>query len=255
VNAAERLIAELGITSPEEIDLEDIAFLMGVEVQYCPLDGCEARIIGNEAGTEAIATINCRSSWERQRYSLGHELGHWHHHRGKLLFCHSEDIGNAAKAVQFERDADRFAADLLMPRQIFDPILAKHGKINFKTIRALADDFQTSLTATAIRVAESRRVHAVLACYNRDGRRWFTRSPGVPSRWFPSSTVDRETPAYGLLFQGETDSALPMRIPADAWFDCYDAKYYDIREQSVRISADEILTILLFDNDRMLEER
>lgn len=48
---------------------------------------------------------------------------------------------------------------------------------------------------------------------------------------------------------------MPMRIPADAWFDCYGAKYYEIREQSVRVSSDEILTILLFDNDRMLEER
>ena len=72
---AEDLLHSLGVTSPEEIDLDAIAYHVGVRVRYRPLTGCIARIIAN--GDRAIATIdeNCRH--ERKRFSIGHELGHW----------------------------------------------------------------------------------------------------------------------------------------------------------------------------------
>ena len=40
-----------------------------------PLTGCEANIIGR--GDKAIITINSKSIPGRQRFSAGHELGHW----------------------------------------------------------------------------------------------------------------------------------------------------------------------------------
>lgn len=43
---AERLLRSLGITEPEEIELEDIAFDQGAEVRFCNLSGCEADILG-----------------------------------------------------------------------------------------------------------------------------------------------------------------------------------------------------------------
>lgn len=58
--AAEQILQALGIEEPGEIDLEAVAWHMGVTVRYRPLDGCEARIIGN--GARAIATINERSA-------------------------------------------------------------------------------------------------------------------------------------------------------------------------------------------------
>jgi len=55
VTPAERLLQELGITEPKEIDLEATAFHLGARVRYRRLEGCEARIIGrNDA---AIITI------------------------------------------------------------------------------------------------------------------------------------------------------------------------------------------------------
>ena len=52
---AERLLQEVGVTDPNEIDLEAIAFYLGARVRYRKLEGCEARIIGrNDA---AIITI------------------------------------------------------------------------------------------------------------------------------------------------------------------------------------------------------
>ena len=44
---AERLLKELGVTDPKEIDLEAVAWTLGARVKYRPLDGCEACITGD----------------------------------------------------------------------------------------------------------------------------------------------------------------------------------------------------------------
>lgn len=83
---AEQLIAELGICKPADIDLDAIALVQGVTVKYEPLEGCEALIVGH--GERAIVTVNKKSMPERQRFSLGHELGHWTHHKATHIRNH-----------------------------------------------------------------------------------------------------------------------------------------------------------------------
>src|SRR5438105_3343250 len=118
---AELILKRLGISQPKEINLEAIAWDMGARVRYRPLDGCEARIVGS--ADQAIITVNSRSNPRRQRFSIGHELGHWHHDRGRVMLCHADDIGRAAVGLlNPERIADRFASSLLMPAYIFAPI-------------------------------------------------------------------------------------------------------------------------------------
>jgi Zn-dependent peptidase ImmA (M78 family) len=81
----------------------------------------------------------------RKRFSISHELGHWHHDRGHLLFCAAEDIGRAAPGIlNRERLADWFASNLLMPEYLFRPVAARHRKIDFAAVRAIADAFDTS---------------------------------------------------------------------------------------------------------------
>ncbi|WP_236858334.1 ImmA/IrrE family metallo-endopeptidase [Cereibacter sphaeroides] len=45
----------------------------------------------SSANDKAIITVNSRSPAARQRFSIAHELGHWHHHRGQCLMCRVED--------------------------------------------------------------------------------------------------------------------------------------------------------------------
>jgi hypothetical protein len=107
VTPAERLLQELGVTEPSEIDLEAIAFHLGARVRYRPLDGCEARIIGSN--DVAVITVNERSSYPRKRFSIAHELGHWCHHRGKALVCRAEEF-RPRDPTSPERIADAYAA-------------------------------------------------------------------------------------------------------------------------------------------------
>jgi hypothetical protein len=248
---AELILKRLGISQPEEIDLEAIAWDMDARVRYRPLDGCEARIIGS--ADRAIITVNSRANPRRQRFSIGHELGHWHHDRGRVLLCQADDIGRAAiGSVHPERIADRFASSLLMPAYLFRPIARAYPKVDFQTIRAIADRFETSRTATAIRLIEDGHFVGCLVCHGSRGRKWFTRSPEVPDRWFPRAELAAESFAFAVLYGGGAEDRFPRKIGADAWFDRWDAERFEVYEQSIRPSDHEILTLVRIDDEAML---
>jgi hypothetical protein len=247
---AERLLQELGIVEPQEIDLEAIAFHLGARVRFRKLEGCEARIIGcNDA---AIITIDDDCSYRRKRFSLAHEIGHWAHHKGQTLVCRVEDSRPQDK-MSPERVANNYAADLLMPRYMFDPTARSYPRLNFKTVADIADRFQTSRPATAIRLVEGGHSPAVLVCHSSASRKWFTRGRDVPSRWFPRADLDADSFAFGILHAGMPDDPFPRKTGADAWFDRWDAEKYQVQEQTIRTDTDEVLTLVLLDDPDMLD--
>jgi hypothetical protein len=250
---AERILRRLGITEPQEIDLEAIAWDLGVRIRYRPLTGCEARIIGTD--DQAIITVNIRSSPRRRRFSIGHELGHWHNDRGRLLLCQAEEIGHLGSALlSRESAANRFASGLLMPEYILRPIARAYPKTDFQTVRAIADIFNTSVTATAIRLTDGRYFPAVLVCHGAHGRKWFARSPDVPDRWFPRDDLSAESFAFGVLFGDSPEDRFPRKIGADAWFFRLEAERYEVQEQTIRTGDAEILTLIVVADGGMLRE-
>lgn len=253
LTVAEQLLHELGITEPEEIDLDAIAWHVGAAVKRRILDGCEARIIGN--GDRAIITVNAASAFVRQRFSIGHEIGHWHFHRGRTLVCRSEDIGGRHNGGFFlERQADAFAGDLLMPGYILRPRLLQLTWPTFSVIRYIARVFNTSVQATAIRLVELGTWPTILVCHGRDGRKWFVRNRTVSENWFPRDDLSVDSYAFGLLFGNNPDQTKPQTTGAHTWFDRRDAERYEIHEQSVRSIDGETLTLLLFSDTRMYAE-
>jgi hypothetical protein len=251
LSPAERLLQELGVTEPDEIDLEGIAYYVNARVRYRPLDGCEARIVGND--DEAIITVNVNSAYRRKRFSIAHELGHWHHHRGKCLACRVEEY-RPRDARSPERTADGYAADLLMPYYLFRPLARQQEKLTFKAVTALADIFNASKLAVSIRLVESDHSPALLVCHSPGGRKWFTRAPSVPQRWFPQENLDADSYAFGIQFGGHSDDPMPRKVGADAWFDRWDAERFEVQEQTVRTGPEETLTLVLIGDPKMLED-
>lgn len=252
---AENVLQSLGITEPGEIDLEAIAWTLGVKVRFRPLDGCEARILGK--GDCAIVTVNCKSNPGRQRFSLAHELGHWQFHRGQIMVCRSEEIGSYdPKASTAEKRADTYAADLLMPNYLFRPAMRKFRRLDFDAINYLKTIFDVSFTAAAIRFVERGDHPAILVCHNQNRRSWFVRSSLVPDRWFPRPELQPESSAMDVLYcqLPKPQNSRLRRISAEAWFDRWDAQKYHIHEQTYKISPSEILTLLIFEDEDMLEE-
>ena len=141
VTPAERILIGLGITDPREIDLDAVAWSQGALVEYRPLDGCDARIIGSIR--KAVIAVNSRSSPERRRFSVGHELGHWHHHRGRVLLCSNEDVENPRDdALNPERHADEFASDLIRPNYLLLPRLRAVKRVTLAVLREIGDEFR-----------------------------------------------------------------------------------------------------------------
>jgi Zn-dependent peptidase ImmA (M78 family) len=152
LTAAERILQSLGIADPQEIDLDAIAWTQGAVVNYRPLDGCEARILGS--ARKAVISVNSRSPEHRRRFSLAHELGHWHHHRGWVLFCGKDDIGNFANdALNPERHADIFASDLILPNYLLIPRIQKLKRVTLAAAREISHEFCASLTATLLKIS------------------------------------------------------------------------------------------------------
>lgn len=243
------LIEELGISEPEEIEIEAIAEYCGATIVYEPLKGCEARILGH--GDRAIITVNTASSRERQRFSGAHELGHWMRDRGKVAFACVERVFAAEWGEENpELRANRYAADLLLPSPMFSS-RAKNKAMTFATVRVLAKDFQTSLTATVIRLVELGSFPAMIVCYELGKRRWFARGPDVPSVLWPPIEPSRGTVAYGII-QGTATSTGPVDVYADGWFDLPDAGRYELTEDSVRISERFVLSLLWWKDERQI---
>src|SRR3984957_4572423 len=150
--SADKIIKELGISEPTDIDVEAIAQYCGATIVYERLTGCEARIVGN--ADRAIITVNANSRRGRQRFSAAHELGHWMRDRNQVGFsCKNSLFRSQWGAANPERGANQFAADLLMPLTIFGRY-AYSKPITLQGARELACKFDTSLTATTIRLVQ-----------------------------------------------------------------------------------------------------
>ena len=242
------LIKELGITEPQEINVEAIAQYCGATVVYEPLSGCAARIVGH--GDRAIITVDSQTQRPRQRFSAAHELGHWMRDHGKVGFaCTEANLTSDWTGTSAERGANEYAADLLLPQHIFAPLAAKQ-EITFATVEGLAHTFVTSITATAIRLVHHGSFPAMIV-YSESGRRkWFIRGPDVPEKLWPREQPKRDTAAYDLM-QGK-ESQHPLEIYADSWIDYGDAGRYGLIEDSIRIGKQSVLTLLWWKDERQL---
>ena len=247
----ETLLSELGITDPEEIELEAIAFYVGAIVTYKKLDGCAARIVG--ADQQAIISVQPGGSVGRRRFSIGHELGHWMRDRGKALHkCQKRDLRVPWDRSDPESLANAYAADLLMPHFMFKP-RADGRDITFETVRSLREEFTTSWTATAIRLVQLSSFPSVVACYGMEGRRWFTPSPELHGRIWPVRELSHETHAFELLYGGASQ-VRPIEVSAQYWIQSRGAYRHTVWEHSIKVDSDSVLTLLWWKKPSQVQE-
>ena len=249
--AAVQLLDELAITEPHEIDLEAIAAYCGAYVLYEGLTGSEARIVGSN--DKAFITVNDASSRARQRFSIGHELGHWMWDRGKMAFeCTTGMQDGVWYGTDKESLANQFAADLILPVQMFRP-RAHRRDATLQTVRELADLFQASLTATALRLVKHGTWPAMVVVHSTKGREWFRATDGIDGRLWPCKELDSYSFAYDLL-KGTKTGIAQGQVDADTWINHPRAGNYELIESSVLTSPDRVLTLLWWKKERMIED-
>jgi len=181
VLCARGVIAGLHIQKPGEILIEEIAFAQGAIVRYEALAGADGRLVRlGERGVIRVRHDIPESG--RRRFVIAHELGHLllRHGVDGLKLCDEQDLLDWAKGQRpYENDANEFAAELLMPEDFFRP-RCQTGNPSLKTIEGLADEFQTSLTATAIRYVEFSTDRCAVVISQKGQIRWNRCSGGFP---------------------------------------------------------------------------
>jgi Zn-dependent peptidase ImmA (M78 family) len=245
------ILSDLGITEPVDIDIEAIAEECGATIRYSHLSGCAARIMGFK--NRAIITIEENTSRPRQRFSAGHELGHWMRDRGQVAFrCQSENFVREWSTENPETRANRFASDLLLPARMFRARLQKMP-VTFESVRQLAAIFTMSLTATSIRLVEYGELPAVLVCNGPQKREWFVSNGEVKGKIWLEERPGKGSIAEALLRGERTDSS-PREVRSDAWFNDRNAANHWVHEDSLLTSDGSVLSLLWWKDESQLIE-
>lgn len=93
----------------------------------------------------------------RQRFTIAHEFGHFllPHHTQMNYQCSNKDINQGGQGVtpeaEREWEANRFAAELMLPKQQFVKYLGKVAAPCLSHVQRLSDTFNMSVEATARR--------------------------------------------------------------------------------------------------------
>lgn len=154
---AERLLAEATVRSAP-VPVEQVAACLGIRVELADLgEDCSGVLVRNKS--RAVIGVNWGHHSNRRRFSLAHEIAHFVLHDGETYIdngyrVHFRDEESGSGTESEERDANAFAAALLMParwvreafnRQPFD-LTEDDG------LGRLADKFKVSPQAMTYRL-------------------------------------------------------------------------------------------------------
>ena len=123
-------------------------------------------------GDGFLIQVNAADRLTRQRFSIGHEIGHTlipsyraNPHRitetaiGRFSHCRGDEV---------ETLCDIAAAELLLPMRLFGPLAAEAG-CSLGVVDELAEQFQASLIATTRRLVETQLWRCALVVWRPSG--------------------------------------------------------------------------------------
>lgn len=159
---AEQLLEAHGIESAP-VKVAELATALGVRVQYEPTENeLSGFLLRDLSRQKAIIGVNNGHSSNRQRFTIAHELGHYLlHEQEKLHVDRGYQIqlrhGNSSKGEsEEEKEANLFAAELLMPACFIQQDLAEVKGLDLENdamIADLATKYGVSTQAMTFRLA------------------------------------------------------------------------------------------------------
>lgn len=218
--ATKLLIATGAMTAP--VDLKRLTQAKEIIVKEDDCEGYSGMLV--VVNDKALISVkkSMRESG-RKRYTIAHELGHYvlpeHITKEiKVFRCNDDQLNAFGKNKTKEVEANIFASELLMPEQLFKPRVS--GKaITKKLIGELTDEFQTSLTATCIRMINCLGDYS-LVCSVDSRIKWFCKGTEFP--YFlnanPGTPVHKESFACHFFESAKTHDNF-YEVPAESWIE------------------------------------
>lgn len=184
-------------------------------VQIVPEDlpDCEGALVPGDGDPRRWAIMyNRKQNAGRRAYTIAHELGHFVLHR-KLVDGAGRDI---------EKEANEFAATLLMPLDDFRRFIPSDNLANLERLGQAAERYGVSLTAAALRWLEYTKCRAMLIASVDGYALWGKSSEAAlkSGRFIRTKNEMFELPATSMAaLKAFGDDALTgVRQPAGVWF-------------------------------------
>ena len=191
--------------------------------------------------------VNAADRDERQRFTICHEIAHV---VLGLPSDHETQPWWSAKRPLAERLCDAFAAELLLPERLFQP-LAEHAAVSLASVDALASQFLASTTATGSRFATVISTPCAFVLSENGNVRNTSRSKALidanawipPRMGVPSGTVSQRARAGA--------AAARARIDADVWFSNWERGGTLLEEARYLAKWDQTLSLLWFETEEV----
>lgn len=198
--------------------LNEVADELGLEIRYRDAESYEGALLRVPGSRQGFVVLNSKIKEEsRRRFTLAHEIGH-HVLPGQQelsMPCLAGRIDNWQGALDpVERAANRFAAEILMPRQAIREWLEAEPSLD--AIQSIAAACETSLTSSAVRLMTLTSYPGAVV-WSQEGKvRWYTPSASLV-RWVRKGRLHEATLASRWM-RGESLPKQPQAVPAGAWF-------------------------------------
>lgn len=216
VSLAQAILKQLSpATFPVPVD--EIALGSDIlEIKEHTSEGFEGALITDANKSAGYILVKHGAPPERRRFTIAHELGHWHNgwHKpvGQGFECSKDDfrqrsVSKEKGRQQMETEANRFAAELLMPIRDFRKRMGAGGA-TLESTMSLDRTFGVSKAAIARRLVDADENCALVASHldriqyivKGDQFPWLMLRKGQP---LPKTISARH--AAGLSSQDEVD--------------------------------------------------
>lgn len=195
------------------------------EVKGTNIDGCEGALLPSSSGRRWGIYYSLKGSPRRQRFTAAHEFGHYLVHRKKYpqgFRCDEAAVDGRSKS-DIEREANEFAATLLMPLDDFRRQISVKHQPDFDQLSACATRYDVSLVAVILRWLRYTDRRAIIVV-SRDGfMKWaWSSEPALKTgRFFRTSGPPVEVPALSSVGRAAFDDETRIGVnhPAGVWFD------------------------------------
>jgi Zn-dependent peptidase ImmA (M78 family) len=130
------------------LNVRGVAEYLGLEVVEEPMDDDMSGFLEIRSGRWVVG-VNAFHHVNRKRFTIAHEIAHFLlHSDGQAVFRDRTFARRASDPSQMEREADQFAAELLMPADD----VRQHIASGVTSLSALASQFGVSALAMKYRV-------------------------------------------------------------------------------------------------------
>jgi len=256
---AGKTLADNNLLSKLPVDPKKLA--EKIEINVIPFTPSQRDISGclmMERGVFGIFYSTAIKNEGFQNFTVAHELGHYfiEDHPSAVLVDgkHLSRSGYISKD-RYEREADAFAAALLMPWKLIEPII-KRSTPGFEAIKALSDACESSLVASAIRYCELTSECVATVVSHRGDVEFMTASESFRQlqgiNWLRKrEQIPENVPTYALSSDTEWIRCSNVALEGsllNQWFP--DANEQEVEEDVVGLgSYDRTLTVLITEPD------